>query len=36
VSRLLKQQWQEQIQSNEFEYVQALGNVSVVETYGSM
>jgi EAL domain-containing protein (putative c-di-GMP-specific phosphodiesterase class I) len=36
VSRLLKKQWQENIQSNEFEYVQELINVSVVETYGSM
>jgi EAL domain-containing protein (putative c-di-GMP-specific phosphodiesterase class I) len=36
VNRLLKQQWQEKIQSNEFECSQELSNVSLVEVPGSM
>jgi diguanylate cyclase (GGDEF)-like protein/PAS domain S-box-containing protein len=36
VRRLLKKQWQENVQLDELEYAQELNNVSVVEAYGSM
>ncbi|HEX8194885.1 MAG TPA: EAL domain-containing protein [Pyrinomonadaceae bacterium] len=36
VNRLLKKQWQEKIQSNEFDCSQDLSNVSLVEVPGSM